>query len=294
MSTPPVEELQSLSRPTRWLLFYSRRFPLHSGKWRIIHWVRQSLKLSAAGEFVVQRQGLWWSLNVSDYTQSLLFWYGARDRWEIHHLVRLARPRSVFFDIGANFGYYSVLLASRVGAECTVHAFEPNPPTFERLQRNAGLNSLSNVKTYCLGFSDVSGSAAVIEPAGNSGATHLVEGAGVELTTLDRFCQVRQIRRLDFIKIDVEGFEEKVLAGAAETLARFKPIIVIELNPGTLKRAGSSVQRVAALLGEHGYTLFKPARTKLVPLLKLPEGEDYINAFCFPGNQQTFLRLGSG
>ena len=263
----------------RLLLFYGARLPYHRGKAHLVNRLRR-LCHSSLGESLEQRGGLWWRLNPADYTQQSLFWLGVRDSWEIFHLLRLASADSVFFDVGANIGYYTVVLAARLGPRCSVHAFEPNPHIFQRLRENISLNQLPNVFSYQLGLSDTAGRMGLLERPDNSGATYLVEGNDTEVTTLDQFCDSQQIARLDFMKIDVEGFEERLLAGGRRTLERFRPTLLIEINPPTLRRQASSAARVAHLLEQSGYDLFEIRRKQLVPLKHLPGGVDYVNVLC--------------
>jgi len=272
---------------TRILLFYGCRVPNHRGKWWIINKIRHIFKIEIDEELQVTRRGLEWNLNPSDYVQSELFWFGAEDMWNTYHLRKLLKPDSIVLDIGSNFGYYAITITNFLKGKCKVYAFEPNLPTYERLQKNIALNGLSSsINAYCLGMSNSEGKAYICESPGNTGAARIAtEGdREVSLITLDKFCQEHSIDRIDFIKIDVEGFEEKALNGGLETLARLKPIIIIELNPPTLRRVGSTPKTVVSILEDTGYRCFEVRRKKLVPLEKVPDGEDYIDVFCLPSN----------
>jgi FkbM family methyltransferase len=254
----------------------------HPGQWRVHAALRDLLGPPANAELPVDRQGHRWVLNPSDYPQVDLFWLGESDRWDLHHAIRLVRAGAVIFDVGANFGYYSVMLASALGGACEVHAFEPAAVTFERLSRHVALNGLACIHAHQIGLSDSPGLASLQPRSGNSGATFLVPGGQIQVSTLDRFVEERGLQRLDFMKIDVEGFEERVLRGGARTLERFRPTILIEIQPTTLERAGSSVHRLADLLTGHGYTLMRAKRRALVPLALRDEPGWLVNAFCLP------------
>ena len=149
------------------LLFYGCRFPNHRGKWWVHAQLRRLLGAVINEEVDVVRKGLRWSLKPSDYTQSELFWLGSRDRWDTYHAKRILKPGSVIFDIGANFGYYSIMLASHLKGECEIYSFEPNPNTYQRLLKNVSLNNFEPViKPHCLGFSDVEDRAYIGEKDG--------------------------------------------------------------------------------------------------------------------------------
>jgi len=123
--------------------------------------------------------------------------------------------------------------------------------------------------------------------AGNSGSATMANAGGgtpfeVATTTLDAFCSHQGIARVGALKIDVEGFEERVLTGGMRTIAQSHPLILIELDQGRQARAGSSVLRVTSLLERLGYDLFVARRDRLVPLLESPSRGPLFNAFAIP------------
>jgi FkbM family methyltransferase len=174
------------------------------------------------------------------------------------------------------------MLASALRGACEVHAFEPCPETFHRLSRHIALNRMECIHAHPIALSDVPGLASLQPRNGNSGAAFLVPGGQIAVSTLDQFVEARGLQRLDFMKIDVEGFEERVLRGGARTLERFRPTILIEIQPTTLERAGSSVHQLADLLSGHGYTLMRAKRRALVPLELRDDPGWIVNAYCLP------------
>lgn len=258
----------------------------HRGQWLIHEKLRKLLHVDVDTELEIQRDGLRWTLNPSDHMHAGVFWLGAQDYWDIYHIKRFLKPGDIIFDVGANFGYYSIILSSALRKQCTVHAFEPNPPTCDRLLKNIELNDLGDViNVHRIGLSDTEGRGSMIERSDNSGAatidTTSDEGSAI-LTTLDEFCEAQRIDRIDFMKIDIEGFEERLIHGGSHSLGKLKPKILIELNPPTLARENSSVERIAELLGNLGYKLYASHRRKLLPLERLPQGDEIVNALCLP------------
>jgi len=168
----------------------------------------------------------------------------------------------VMLDVGANYGYYCVTIASRLRQNCTIHAFEPNGVIFERLRKNLALNGARAVIAHQMGLSDQEGTAAIVHVSGHSGATYLRPGHGVAVTSLDRFCETASVDRLDLIKIDAEGAELRILTGGRATLERFRPVLLLELNAPTLEREHASPTDVLALLRSLGYRVYsvKPKR----------------------------------
>ena len=273
---------RDLPRLTRLILHYSNHMPDHRGKWRVVSLLRHLTPTLQKAQIVVERGGLTWSVDPTDYAHSQIFWHGMRDKWEIYHLRRLLRPGAVILDVGANVGYYSLVLAHFLQQDCTIYAFEPNPHTYECLTRNIALNGMGDViHARHLGLSDCAGEAAFSEPVGNSGATTLVEGHGVAVSTLDSFVRANGIARVDLIKIDVEGMERPVLEGGRRLLESTPtPMVLIEVNPPTLRRAGTSPEDLIDDIRGLGFAIYEIHREVLRPLRRAPTGNDYINVLC--------------
>jgi len=261
---------------SRALLWYTENLPWHRGKSKLIFAVKDTFSLHLDGDQKVDRLGLHWVLNPSDHSEGYLFWVGNCDLWERYHIQRLLTKGSVLFDIGTNFGLYALTLAYN-RPETTVHCFEPNPVTYARLTRNISLNQLPNLHPHPVGLGDWEGTACVINNNdGNSGAVSLGEGQGTVITTLDQFCEDNRIERIDFIKVDIEGFEARLLKGGRRSLERFKPMMQLELNAPALARAGASVDDVLGPLKSCGYEFYQSERDRIVPMEPLPQIADYL------------------
>ncbi len=202
----------------------------------------------------------YWIDPVSNLGRHLLFRGGYEE--PVARLVRLLlRSGDTFLDIGANEGYFSVLAGSLVGASGRVHSFEPQSRLREVLRRNFALNGLGGTAVahrFALGREP--GSLTLhLTPDVNTGASgarrHWRFGAGTEtvrVETLDGFAARKAPGRARLAKIDVEGAEEHVLAGAASFLAgRRADFIVVEFHPHICGR--ESCARAAALLSDAGY-----------------------------------------
>ena len=278
--------MSELSLTTRALVFYGSRLPDHPRKWWVHDRLRKWLAVQVADrESRVKRGGLWWSLNPADHAHAGLFWMGAKYTWEMHHLRRLLRPGCVVLDVGANYGYCAVTLAAAIKKHCRILAIEPDAENFARLQRHVQWNGLQDaVPCFELAVSDAPGKAAMKKPAGNSGHAHIVSesaNGSATITTLDAFSENQGLDRLDALLLDVEGYEDRALRGAAKLLERFRPLVVVELWSPAMQQQNSSVEAIANVLAEHGYRLYYPHRRQLVPLAELPTGDTGIYAFCF-------------
>ncbi len=201
---------------------------------------------------------------------------------DVRALKRIIRRGSVVLDVGANIGYYSLLFA-KLGA--AVHAFEPFPDTLCKLRRNLELNPTLAVSVWELALSNHEGHVSMAVPdATNCGCNFLGTGVGdIKMTTLDAFVLAHDLRRVDFIKADIEGSEVALLEGSAETIGRFRPIMIVEINPSTLDRFGKTSADLVELLGKYRYRLATAtAFGKFRPLDRLPVYGQEPNVYAFP------------
>jgi FkbM family methyltransferase len=179
---------------------------------------------------------------------------------ERHFLRSQVEPGMVVFDVGANLGFYTLLLAGRVGPTGRVHAFEPDPLSFEILKSRAA--GRANVEINQTAVGDHEGHITLYTNRSNradnrvhpSLGAETAEAVEVPLTTLDGYCAARGIERIDAVKMDIQGAEVSALAGFRKTLARLKPRwMLIEFSPEHLRGAGSSPEAFWAILGELGF-----------------------------------------
>ena len=263
----------------RALEFYGTRIH-HKGQRRIHRWLRRALGANYQCDLEVGRAGLNWVLDPSDYVEAGFYWTGDLETWDWFHVNHTVKPHSVVFDVGANFGYYSLLLAKQLG--CKIYSFEPERTTFARLQRNISLNKLqSSVISIRAALSDTRGQSRLCIERGNSGASFIdTTGQLIELDTMDDFCKRNLIKRVDFVKIDVEGHEMRVLTGGTEILSRSKPTMLIEFNPKALRRSQTSALELESKLRHMGYELFSSWRNRLVPFTGITTHQELLNVFA--------------
>ncbi len=170
--------------------------------------------------------------NIGDtYVGRSLDLYGEYVEGEAEILNQLLKPGMVAFDVGANMGALTVFMAKKVGPQGAVAAFEPQRHIFQLLCANIALNGLMNVHTYhgAVGAEQRTLHVPVVnyEQGGNFGGLSLIDvdrGEPVPCHTLDGL----KFNRCDVMKIDVEGMENEVLIGGAETIKNFRPILYME------------------------------------------------------------------
>lgn len=170
---------------------------------------------------------------------------------QIPYCVEQCEKRRLAMDIGAHVGAWTKELAKHFKF---VRSFEAKEINFDCLEKN--IQGIENVfaSQYAIGDDNKTVSVHEAIDPGNSGAGWIQEGDEVEMIALDK---VDRYRDVDFIKIDVEGFEPFVIEGARETIEKNRPVILIEQTPGIDMRFGLPYTRAGEMLEEMGYTLKK-------------------------------------
>jgi FkbM family methyltransferase len=178
------------------------------------------------------------------------------------------RPGAHVLDVGAFNGLYALGAAMRVGNAGRVVAVEASPRTAHRLRSNVRANALERVITVVEAVcADRAGQRLVFHTSDDGSMIDSAVGGGpgssaLELptTTIDRMVGELGLKP-SVIKIDVEGYEDLVICGAAETLERFHPTVFVELHPAQLATRGIAVSHIAELLASYGLTCSDPGAT---------------------------------
>jgi FkbM family methyltransferase len=168
---------------------------------------------------------------------------GLHEFEDMAFLLHFLRPDELFLDVGANVGSYTILAAASIGSR--VIAFEPSADTFEALKRNIELNGLTNVDPRCEAVGSSAGRLRFTE--GLDTVNRICDDGPVEVpvTTLDDACKETP----SLIKIDVEGYEPEVIAGAKQMLSKGVGAIIAEVN----------TPKLFECLGDLGYHRFRYA-----------------------------------
>lgn len=180
-------------------------------------------------------------------------------------IIRSLAPHiDTMLDIGANIGWYSLLVAT-INPSSSIHAFEPIPATFKRLSNNCSLNKAPSIHCHNFGFSSETGSFPFYfypEGSGNASIRNLAdrEDAQVidcELRTLVEFCVDLPVSSsIDFIKCDVEGNELFVFQGSMSVLEKYKPVLLVELLRKWCAPFGYHPNDLLKLMFDIGYSVY--------------------------------------
>ena len=184
-----------------------------------------------------------------------------------HLFEKLLPAGGVAVDVGANVGAHTLTLATLVGTQGRVLAFEPNPATRRKLQVNLSLNALSQVDVFGVALGNTNEQLQLRVPrsdslqASNPGlaSLHALETphdlVNVDVRVFDEVVGLK-LERLDVVKIDVQGYEQAVLEGMKSSLRRFCPAILFEYEDWAWEKSGSHWLRVYEDLSVCGYELW--------------------------------------
>lgn len=202
--------------------------------------------------------------------QKFAYYYG---EWERDHIlmIRSLYRGGIFVDVGSSLGLYVVCLGDIIGnAGASVISVEPVPQNLVRQKRNVELNHYQNLVRYCqvalgseagelrIGFDETSGD--------NNAIAHKDGGMAIPVVTLDRLVDSSGCGRVGLIKIDVEGYEPKVVEGAYRTIARDRPIVFAEFNRERMVINGFEMARSWEFFLDHGYRAYQLSEKNLILL----------------------------
>lgn len=255
----------------RW---YFTRFPIGKGKWTAWRRYVRSASYRALPAGVSETTygfRLW--LDSAEPIDRFIYFWGAWEPDEAWLIDRLLRPGDVFVDVGANEGFHTLVGSCRVGATGRVVAFEPVPPTLDRLQRNIQLNDVHNVEVIaaaCVEFptqirlarrTDEKSSGVYSMRTQEGADSWLAEGRRMDDALADLQTPIR------LVKMDIEGAELLALKGFTEHLARSDaPLVLCEVTDSFLRAMGSNARSLYEFMAGFGYRPYRLQGRKLVPL----------------------------
>jgi FkbM family methyltransferase len=267
---------------------------------RIVRWLQPPKSCTEIGEIFVVREGTGLITRPDIPLGWHITFFGTYEP-EVREVFRaFLRPGGVVLDIGANIGWHTLLMAQLVGPTGRVIAVEANPHVCNNLRENIRLNRFEHVQILSIAIANSEGTAEFLAPLAedaSSGDGHVLpdqDRSGcaairVKTSSLDQIVCDLGLDRIDFIKIDVEGFEWAVLQGARSTIERHRPHIIFESDLNYMRRAQGEVSLISEFFRGYRYKLFAlernwaqslaenwPASANVfaMPLANRPQSED--------------------
>jgi len=193
----------------------------------------------------------------------------------IEYFRKIIKKDHVVFDVGANFGIYSLVASKKIGKGGKIYAFEPAGIAYNSLLNNINLNRIDNIFPIKIGVSNYTGKANfnicrddAYNSLGETPMKQIIKSEKIDLTSIDDFVMKYKISKVDIIKVDTEGAEYLVFKGAEKTLSKHKPILFFEHNPIVTKGFTNSTNDLIELIRSHGYELFEIKHDKLFKIEK--------------------------
>jgi FkbM family methyltransferase len=235
--------------------------------------------------------GLKWRLEMCSVIGRSIYQNGIWEPETTNFVLETVKPGMRALAIGANFGYYAILMAKQVGPTGRVWAFEPTLKFRTQLEWHVKNNNLQDIITIIpYGLSD-STITAEIDLSPQSASLHYAPGKNgvekIELKSFDSVYNELNIFNIDFISMDIDGHETSFFKGAESFFSSESPIISMELAQRCLHFAGSDVREVAKILDKYGYTICsektrKPYENELEFLKACGNFNSDANIIAFP------------
>lgn len=239
---------------------------------RIVQWVGEK----GFGNGPELRDFGWWKdqwgselrLNPFYFLDRSIIAFGRYDEALSAYIETHVKQGMVCFDVGANIGTMSVHLGRRVGQGGRVHAFEPVPRVRGRLEENVRRNGLEAVvNIWPIALSDRQGHATMLaapEGISNQGEGSLVGGERsglgdrfeVETMSIDAFVEREEIRRIDFMKVDIQGAEPLLLARGKRVFGEMGPDVMMEISGVDLAESGKTSPDLVRQIEGYGYQVY--------------------------------------
>lgn len=227
--------------------------------------------------------------SADSYIESTILKNGSYES-EIAKLIAIfLKEGDVALDVGANIGLQSLRMAAAVGAEGKVYAFEPLHYLQQKLISNLALNRAVNVSLIPVALSDTeSEQEYTVDPNSWNQGTFSLRNAFTEGTTQtieikigDELPVIAELHKLNFIKIDVEGFEFSVISGLKTTIVRHRPVIIFEYDQNYWKQSNNDIDKCYNFFLDHNYQLYQvnEANAELITSANAIEGG---NLLCLP------------
>jgi FkbM family methyltransferase len=201
-------------------------------------------------------------LSKDEGISSELIIYGVHEPLTTELILSEIKPGMTILDIGSNIGYYAILESNLIGTTGKIYSIEPSPINFKLLEENLKLQKMNNFEIFNLAIgnkneklefliSEKSNWSKIKQDSDIIGKNDTI--ITVPVKSLNLFCKENNLDKIDLIRMDVEGYEEKIIEGGKEILKKIKPILMIEIHKMYLGKERTI--KILKELNELGYEI---------------------------------------
>ena len=233
---------------------------LTKSKW--IMNLNYNLRKKLKPEFIITKEGHKIFLDEGDGLHLSIYNDFDGESFEMETVKKIVKEGDIVIDLGANIGVYTLLLAKLVGDKGKVYAFEPSPESFMLLKKNIKENSYKNIIPVQKAVSNKSGKAKLYLTKNNPGNNHLKnsdpandKSVEVEVTTLDEYVKDFD-KKINFIKMDVEGFEGYIIQGGMNLFTDQEVKLTTEVHPELSELSGFGQENYLNILKKLNFNLY--------------------------------------
>lgn len=242
--------------------FFIRKNISSEGKSKWLKLIPQEYLYAKGSLRYYERNGERFELDISNVIDhAKYFGYGEKG---LQNLEEKIKENFIIVDVGANIGTMTVRFA-KLASLGKIIAFEPSLQTYNRLIKHIEINNLTNIIAVNQGVGYKSGAFKLYKVVEtnpgmnrilpNNLSDEVLEFEYISVSTLEKELEKLQVKKVDLIKIDVEGYEYQVLKGAEKILDLYKPMLFIELDDFNLKQNASSALEVVNFLMDKNYSI---------------------------------------
>ncbi len=225
-------------------------------------------------------------LNPNDPVVSGAIFFNVYEKSESHFIKSICYEGMNILDIGANIGYYTALFSQLAGDRGSVIAIEPDLESYKYLSKSINSFNYKNVLSFRLAASDIKQKLPLFISKENRGDNRLYstnqkrKTIMVDCLTVDELLEENKIENLDLIKIDVQGYEPKVLKGMLNIVRSSKKLILLsEFWPEGILQAGESPNEFLTMLRKMQFQLFELKKDGFLVLLKPSKDNKFIKKY---------------
>lgn len=280
---------------------YTFYFPFRKGKYRLFQFAMNSVEVPPQNRKIYSQDGRVFAAKMETRMYDMVYFLGEYEKYVTEVMGKVVQNGDVCFDVGANFGWFTTYiynLKTSAGKKVKeIHAFEPLDFVFENLRENIKLaGSPENIFVNNFALTDeFSETKIYVSVALGSGHSSLARNGDEKVTekiiktiTLDSYLSDKNIERIDFIKIDIEGSELKFLEGGKKMFSQdVPPVIIMEMALDTTRPFGYLPDDLIRFIDNHGdYEFFAldEVNSQIVKIKGFKPEEIGANVLCMPKN----------